>query len=97
MEEYGIIRASNIKKNGKEADFRCEIHGGTATNLDLKTKVKRVKNKDGKSSPDPTSEDIITISGQELTPPCICLTSYPVWHPDNKLGYELGQAKTKDD
>ena len=89
------IQPSEIKKSGKKADFRCDIHGGTVKNLDLTTKVKRVQNK-GSGVPDATSEDIIIVEGTELTPPCGCVTSFPAWDPKNKLGKELGEAKPKE-
>ena len=91
-----MIVVSEIKKSGKKADFACDVHGGFEKNVDLVTKVSRKKSEDG-GAVDPTSNDVIIVDGSILTPPCDCVTSYPAWDEKNKLGFELGEAKTKDD
>ncbi len=91
-----MIISIDIDKQGKKSDFFCDVHGGSVTKLNLKTEVKRLNNKDGKET-NPSSEDLIVISGEKLTPPCAGVSFFPTWDPKNKQGYELGQAKTKDD
>jgi len=90
-----MIRPDNIDKNEKKADFKCDEHGGTVKNLNLKTKTKRVNHKGGDVEAE--SEDLIIVEGSELTPPCNCVSAFPTWDPKNKLGKELGEAKTKAD
>ncbi len=87
-----MIRPTNISKNSKKADFHCAIHGGTVKNLNLMTKTNRRKS----SVNSPEGEDLIDITGAELTPSCGCVTSFPAWDPGNKLGHELGQARPND-
>lgn len=91
-----MIRPSNIDKQGKKADFRCDLHGGVVEKLNLRTKAKRVKNHDG-GPPDGNSQDLIIVQGNELTPSCFCSSAFPTWSDGNKLGKALGEAKTKDD
>ncbi len=82
-----MIRPSEISKNGKKADFKCDEHGGTVKNLDLMTKAKRQQNGNVEG------EDLIIVEGKELTPPCFCVSSFPTWDEKNKLGKELGEAR----
>jgi hypothetical protein len=89
-----MIRPSNIRGVGNLADFKCDIHGGVANNLNLIAKTQRVKN-DGGGAPDANSDDVIIISGAELTPPCNCTTTFPAFDPRNELAYQVGQARPK--
>ena len=91
-----MIRPINIKKNEKKADFSCDIHRGEVKNLNLKTKTRRVKSDDG-GVVTQDSQDSNIIDGSVLTLPCACITSFPTSDEKNKLVFELGQAKSKDD
>lgn len=75
-----MIRPSNINEIENEADFQCDEHGGTVSQLNLMTHASR-------------RENIVTVNGSELTPQCNCVSSFPTWSDKNVIGKDLGEAR----
>jgi len=78
-----MIRPSNINAEEHTADFKCDVHGGTVTGLNLNTNTTYNDDASG-----------IVIQGSELTDPCACMTCFPTSN-GNADAQAIASAKTE--
>ena len=79
-----MIIPTNINSENHTADFRCDVHGGSVTALNLNTDAEYVG----------ANNEVIKVSGSKLTSACDCEVYFPTAN-GNEDAQAIAVAKTE--